>query len=91
VLFELGARWGVGHHWTLLTARGLNPADLREPLKSHNALDSASEPQIDQFLNELAKSLGTSLTSHAAWRGKLKRVAEMAAAPSLPKPNDRGT
>jgi hypothetical protein len=82
VLFELGARWGIGHHWALLTARGLTASDLHEPLKSHNALDLENEAQIDQFLGEIADTLGVSLSSRSAWGAKAKRVAELARAPA---------
>ena len=84
VLFELGARWGAGRHWSLLLGGGLRGADLREPLKAHNALDAASEAQIDQFLIELGASLGIHLTTRAAWGSKVRRVASLAAAQSIP-------
>jgi hypothetical protein len=38
VLFELGARWGCNRPFIPLLAAGLKPSDLREPLKSKNAL-----------------------------------------------------
>jgi hypothetical protein len=87
VLFELGARWGVGRHWALLTARGLSGGDLREPLKTHNALDASSEAQIDQFLAELADRLGIKLTIRSAWGAKVRRVAELANAPPAVAPS----
>lgn len=86
VLFELGARWGAGRHWSLLLGRGLRGEDLRDPLKAHNALDASSEAQIDQFVTELAASLAVQVTSRAAWGIKVKRVVALATVdPSLPK------
>ena len=85
VLFELGARWGAGRHWSLLLGGGLRGGDLRDPLKAHNALDASSEAQIDQFISELAASLGIQVTTRAAWGAKAKRVVALAAvAPTSP-------
>lgn len=79
VLFELGARWGAGRHWSLLLGGGLCGGDLRDPLKAHNALDASSEAQIDQFITELAATLEIQMTTRAAWGAKVKRVVALAA------------
>ncbi len=85
VLFELGARWGTGRHWSLLLGDGLRGSDLRDPLKAHNALDVSSEAQIDQFITELAASLEIQMSTRAAWGTKVKRVIALAAvAPTSP-------
>ena len=85
VLFELGARWGAGRHWSLVLGGGLRGSDLRDPLKAHNALDASSEAQIDQFISELAAALTIQITARAAWGAKVKRIVALAAlAPTSP-------
>ena len=81
VLFELGAHWGRGDHWSLLVARGLTPGQLDEPLRSHNALSATAEPQLDQFVEELSRHLAKPLTTRAAWGAKAHLVATLAAPP----------
>ncbi|HYG35090.1 MAG TPA: toll/interleukin-1 receptor domain-containing protein [Clostridia bacterium] len=78
VLFELGARWGRGAHWSLLVARGLTPGELDEPLRSHNALSAAAESQIDQFVEELSRLLAKPVTTRAAWGAKVHHVSTLA-------------
>jgi len=58
VLFELGARWAVGHHLAPLLAGGLTAAELGGPLPDINALSCESDADLHQFVQDTADVLG---------------------------------
>ena len=73
VLFELGARWGRGSRMVPLLA-GVDPSALRGPLSAMNALSSASEPQLHQFVEDIAKLLALPVQSPAAYSRYISHV-----------------
>lgn len=58
VLFELGARWGLGMPMIPLVAAGLNKGSLPGPLSGFNALSCESTGDLFQLVDETAKAIG---------------------------------
>jgi hypothetical protein len=89
VLFELGARWGLGRFMAPLLARGAPPSLLPGPTADINALRADSEEQVHQFLGDIARELGLSAPDPAVYGKYLKevvRLASIASAPSAKSP-----
>jgi hypothetical protein len=57
VLFELGARWGIGRHLIPLLVPGFDSKDLRPPLDGLNALRIDSEDQMHQLIADVGARL----------------------------------
>src|ERR1700687_5158791 len=77
-VFELGARWGAGKVLIPLLAPGLSARDLEAPLDDFNALASDSGPQLHQLVENLARQLGLTAESPAAYGKYLERLLDFA-------------
>src|SRR5579859_1660071 len=58
VLFELGARWGCSRPLIPILAAGFTSDDLREPLKSKNALLGYDQNDVFQLVDNISEILG---------------------------------
>jgi hypothetical protein len=58
VLFELGARWGCNRPLIPILAAGFTAGDLREPLKSKNALLGHDQNDMLQLVDNISEILG---------------------------------
>jgi len=85
-VFELGARWGAGKVLIPLLAPGLSARDLEPPLDDFNALASDSGPQLHQLVENLARQLGLTAESPAAYGKYLERLLDFASITSAEGP-----
>jgi hypothetical protein len=76
VLFELGARWGMGGSHIPLFARG-NRAALPGPLKDTVALDISEEVKVIQFVSDLGVILDYTAEPTNAYFDKVQRVTNL--------------
>ncbi len=79
VLFEMGARWGLGKYHAPLLANG---ASLRDPLKSLNALFLDHEDQVLQLTNDLAQVLPCELQPPHSFLDKVRKVVSLSSGTS---------
>jgi len=86
VLFELGARWGVGRQMIPLLAPGTPTSVLGGPLAGLNALSAESISQLHQLLSELATALSVKLESAASYHQHIQALTELAVHPADPHP-----
>lgn len=77
VLFELGARWGVGTQLIPLLAPGMTAHALRGPIVSLNALSCESTGQLHQLVQEAGAALGIETESPAVYQGKVDAIANL--------------
>jgi hypothetical protein len=83
VLFEMGARWGLGLSFIPLKTRSLNFSDISGPILSNlNILDLSEENQVHQFIRELGELLGLS-TYPDAYMSFVKPVIDKATISTL--------
>ena len=78
VLFELGARWGVGKTMMPLLACGMAASQLSEPLKRANALSLAVEGDIHQLVSDIASCLGRTSENASTYHTKAKLIVQIA-------------
>jgi hypothetical protein len=83
VLFELGARWGVGKPLFPLMARGTTTGALEGPLHAINARECVAA-ELYQFLADMAKDLSVQQYSPQAFQSELVAFIAMAAASTAP-------
>jgi hypothetical protein len=84
VLFELGARWGIGRSLFPLVARGTTAAALAGPLHAIHARECV-EPEMYQFLGDVANALGVQQHSPQVFHTELVTfVGKAAATNTLP-------
>lgn len=76
VLFELGARWETEKSMMPLLAKGASKDMLVGPLPGINVLDSNSNAQLHQMLEELAPVLGKDLDRPSAYQKCIDRIIE---------------
>lgn len=76
VLFELGARWGSGEHLVPVLGGGFAASALRPPLSNLNALNSASESDMEQLVHELAKELKKTVPLPTIYKTQLSALIE---------------
>lgn len=84
VLFELGARWGVGKQISPLLARGATADVVPGPLKELNVLDLAELDQSFQFIDELKAVLGLPHEPFSAFRSAVNDLSISAASVTAP-------
>jgi hypothetical protein len=58
VMFELGARWGVGKALIALTARGISAGDVRQPLSASHVLNCRVKTDVYQLVGDVGTELG---------------------------------
>ena len=78
VLFELGARWGLKKPLISLVGCGARTGEIKEPLKSKNALDASDENDLHQLVEDIADILGEKTEPVSAYSEYVKRVAKAA-------------
>ncbi|HVT73841.1 MAG TPA: MIR domain-containing protein [Lacunisphaera sp.] len=78
VMFEMGARWGQRLHLSPLIARGAHKRFLKTPVAGLLALSAGSEPDLHQFLGDLARQLGRPLNAVSVFLSELKIVRRLA-------------
>ena len=83
VLFELGARWGVGKPLFPLMARGTTTGALEGPLHAIHARECVA-PELYQFLADMAKALSVQQYSPQAFQSELVAFITMAATSTAP-------
>jgi hypothetical protein len=83
VLFELGARWGLKKPLISLVACGTKMRDIKEPLKSKNALNASDQDDVHQLIEDIAKCLGQKSEPPSAYNTKVRQLV-LAAAKSTP-------
>lgn len=80
VLFELGARWGVGKHLAPLLAPGMTAHALRGPVAGLNAMSCESVAQLHQLVQDLGKLLGIQPEAPQVYQAKIDAVVYSGAA-----------
>ena len=85
VLFELGARWGVGKPLFPLVARGTTTAALEGPLHAIHARECVAA-ELYQFLADMAKALSVQQYRPQVFQSELVTFIAMAAANTAPAP-----
>ena len=88
VLFELGARWGAKKHLVPLTIRGIKPGDLPSPLSDLNALDTQSDSQLHQLVDNLGDKIGRSPVAPHVYQSSLARFKEEQSKPVIEPESD---
>jgi hypothetical protein len=78
VLFELGARWGLKRPLISLVACGTRMENLKEPLRSKNALNGADEDDVHQLIEDVAKYLGQNSEPPSAFNKKINHFVSLA-------------
>jgi len=86
VLFELGARWGVGKPLAPLLAAGANATELPGPLKGKNALLATRREDLSQFLDNVGEIIGKQPAPASSLENDLQHVLELA---SVCKPEEK--
>ena len=76
VLFELGARWGLGKAMIPLLASGTNLEHLEGPLKEINVLDCSEVGQVHQLLENAGKHLQRQLDSASSYTNLANKLVE---------------
>jgi len=79
VLFELGARWGLGRPLISLVGCGTKMSDIKDPLKSRNALDASNPDDLHQLIEDVATLLQESPEPVPAYSEYIRRLAKAAA------------
>ena len=84
VLFELGARWGMGKALIPVVARGTRASSLPGTLKAINALDMAESGRINQFVENLAELLEMKIDKASSYQNKVKDLKELSEHVAIP-------
>jgi hypothetical protein len=77
VLFELGARWGVGQHLSPVLAAGIVPSELHAPLTSINAVSCENQAQIFQLVGDIGDSLEKHAGNPASYQRHVDNLIEV--------------
>jgi hypothetical protein len=85
VLFELGARWGMGQAHIPLLARGNNASGLPGPLKETIALDISQEAKVIQLVLDMSVLLARPPEPTNAYFDKVQIVTHLARTPFSPR------
>ncbi len=86
VLFELGARWGKNLFIGPLLAKGAQAGFLRGPITGFNALQAHNERDMHQFLEDVAKQMGSAVNNPAVYSNDLKAFVSQAGSDSTSQP-----
>ena len=78
VIFELGARWGLGQNIIPLCAKGLTPGGLPDPLRSLNSVDCRNRQQLQRLLEDVERILQLDLARTSTYDRFLGQIAELA-------------
>ena len=78
VLFELGARWGLGGPFFPLVPSAAVAAKVQPPLSELNMLRLDGRGELEQLLNDLGRSLACPLEPAAGYAAALERVIALA-------------
>ena len=84
VLFEMGARWGMGLSNTPLFAKGLKRTDLPRPMSQTLALDLTSEASVHQLLSDIGVETGKKVRPTNEYLSELKSLIVESAVKSKP-------
>lgn len=79
VTFELGARWGSGKYLAPVLAPGSSAAMLEGPLAGTNAVCMDNAADIQQFIEELAQTLGITPQPSSGYQNQLYKLSKMRA------------
>ncbi|MGE0591886.1 MAG: toll/interleukin-1 receptor domain-containing protein [Vicinamibacterales bacterium] len=79
VLFELGARWGLGKPLVPLLCPGFAAELLDGPLKGLNALRMDNRQQVLQLVHEIGRSLGADLAAPQSYAQRVDAVVDQPA------------
>jgi len=82
VLFELGARWGLGSKLAPLLAGSLTAEKLGGPLPDINALSCTSEADLHQFVQDIAAVIDVKTRGAHFYTRYLKRLIEYSTNPA---------
>ncbi len=77
VLFELGARWGLGRTELMLgplLAKGTTPDSIPAPISGINALNANSSPDVHQFVRNIAAKLSRNPPNPAVYHEQIEAV-----------------
>lgn len=77
VLFELGARWGVGRHLVPALASGADASILQDPLKGRNAVRCDVPSDMRDLIENLAAVLGLTPVRASAYEQDIKNLARL--------------
>lgn len=91
VIFELGARWGLGQDILPLCADGMKPQDLPDPLKSLAAVDCCDEQQLQRFVEDIAETLRQDLGRTSAYSRLINELAKIASVQKQLKNHTKST
>jgi len=75
VMFEMGARWGMGLPHTPLVAKGTQGRDLPRPIIQTLALDITIEAKIHQLLKDLGTELKIKVRPASEYLSELKALS----------------
>jgi hypothetical protein len=93
VLFELGARWSLDLETSVLIplVAGMRKGDVPAPLSSLNAIDTANQNEMHDFVEQIAKWLKINVPKAGDYVRQLGKVTEtaVAARPALSKYSQR--
>lgn len=78
VLFELGARWGVGMPCFIILGPGVDPGQIPAPIKDLQAAKHADAQDLLDLIGEVGKAIGYSLEEVSEYMTELTRVGELA-------------
>jgi hypothetical protein len=78
VLFELGARWGLKKPLISLVACGTSMGEIKEPLKSKNALNASDQDDVHQLIEDVAGYLNVEREPASAYNSKVRQLVSAA-------------
>ena len=82
VMFELGARWGVGMPMIPLLSSGATTDDLGGPLAGRNALDASQIAQLHQLIQDAGRHLSITPDQPSSYSEAIEELAKMSAIPT---------
>lgn len=77
VLFEMGARWGLGKRILPLLGPGIEASVLHGPVQDLNAFSCSVKADLEQMLGDLARFLALDLRSRGHYEKALQSVLEL--------------
>ena len=73
-MFEVGARWGAGHHLIPLLTPYTDSNILRGPLANYNALNTGNRSQIQQLIDDLSEHLNIAPEKPAVYENYINNL-----------------